>query len=315
MPRTVIEYKCLLISPSDVEEERNALTDLVGKWNAQIGQALGARLDLVRWESHAIPEMGGEPQSIINAQLAEESDFGIAVFWSRLGTPTQRHESGSVEEIRHLMGRGARVLVYFSKKPVPKERLDIEQYKMLEQFRDELLKEGLLGEYNDVPHLKEQLQLHLTTVVADLLAKDRPDVSQIGRPPSPILDKPDIRVKTMGGFVPTVDGVKDIISIEVQNHSPMTVFMGMVNIQLKTKGKLFFPRDLVTGEFQRRRELRPGEKFSVNLLPEIIFDKVELDELSHASLSDDIDRIYESDSDSFRELLKPLWEKYRDERA
>jgi hypothetical protein len=92
MPRTVIEYKCLLISPSDVEEERNALTDLVGKWNAQIGQALGARLDLVRWESHATPEMGGEPQSIINAQLVEESDFGIAVFWNTALGKIQRRK-------------------------------------------------------------------------------------------------------------------------------------------------------------------------------------------------------------------------------
>jgi hypothetical protein len=68
------------------------LTDLVGKWNAQIGQALGARLDLVRWESHATSEMGGEPQSIINAQLVEESDFGIAVFWNTALGKIQRRK-------------------------------------------------------------------------------------------------------------------------------------------------------------------------------------------------------------------------------
>jgi|SRR5947209_8424752 len=61
MPRQIIEYRCLLISPGDVTEERDALTKLVNDWNAQVGNGLGARVDLVRWESHATPDMAGPP--------------------------------------------------------------------------------------------------------------------------------------------------------------------------------------------------------------------------------------------------------------
>jgi len=37
MPRSVLEFSCLLISPSDVEAERNAISEVVTNWNAQFG--------------------------------------------------------------------------------------------------------------------------------------------------------------------------------------------------------------------------------------------------------------------------------------
>ena len=99
MPTPIIEYRCLLISPSDVLEERDALTSLVQRWNAQVGTGLNARLELVRWEFHATPDLSDTAQNVINAQLLESCDLGIAVFWSRLGTPTPTYPSGSIEEI------------------------------------------------------------------------------------------------------------------------------------------------------------------------------------------------------------------------
>jgi hypothetical protein len=61
MPKQVVEYRCLLISPSDVSEERNALTEAGSSWNAQIGFGLGARLELVRWDVNATPDMATPP--------------------------------------------------------------------------------------------------------------------------------------------------------------------------------------------------------------------------------------------------------------
>ncbi len=311
MPKTIIEYKCLLISPCDVEDERDALTKLSLNWNAQIGQALNAKVDLVKWESHGTPEMGGEPQSILNKQLVDNCDFGIAVFWSRLGTPTENYDSGSVEELRKLMDRGARVLIYFSKQSIPQEILNTEQYNKLQEFKEDIKKEGLLGEYNDIPNLREQVQLHLTSVVVELLSKDRPAIGQLTKPDSTLLHKPDIRVKTSPGFVSSPAGVKNVITVEVQNHSPMVVFTGMINIQLKNKHNLVIVSDPVTGEYQKRRELRPGEKFSMHFYPEAIFEKVRPDEISHVVITDDIDRVYESDPEAFQRIINDYWQKYK----
>jgi hypothetical protein len=119
MPGTVTEYRCLLISPSDVEEEREALLEVVARWNAHDGKALGARVELVRWETHAVPDSGQPAQASLNRQIVDECDFGIAVFWARLGTPTASEHSGSIEEINRLKARGANVLVCFNAAPVP----------------------------------------------------------------------------------------------------------------------------------------------------------------------------------------------------
>lgn len=311
MSKNILEYKCLMISPSDVEEERNTLTELVGNWNAQIGNALDTRLDLVRWESHATPEMGAEAQTILNNQIVDSCDFGIALFWSRLGTPTRQFESGSVEEVRKLINRSARVLVYFSQRAIPKDIFDIAQLTKLEEFRKEIEKEGFLGEYSDIHNLREQVLLHITSVMVNLISKDRHSIGQLGNITTISQQKPDIRIKTTLGFISTPAGVKDVFIIEIQNHSPMVVFTGIVEIKLKNKYKIVVPIDSVTGEYQRRRALQPGEKFSFHILPEKLFEQVAPDDIAHVVVTDDIDRTYESESEQLQWVLNELWKKYK----
>jgi hypothetical protein len=83
----------------------------------------------------------------------------------------------------------------------------------------------------------------------------------------------------------------------------MTVFLGNVQIKLKDNRTLFPPTDAINKEYQRRRELRPGESFSFNILPSTILEKVTVDDVACAMVSDDIDRVYESDQDSIQSLL------------
>jgi hypothetical protein len=179
MPRTVREYHCLLISPSDVEAECTALIDLIVRWNAHIGRGLDARVELVPWESHATPDMSAPAQTVINRQLVDRCEIGIAIFWSRLGTPTAQYASGSVEEIYWLRERGARVLIYFSTKPIPQERLRDDQFVRLQAMREQFESEGLLARYTSTENLREQVMLHLTSDVADLLVNDRPDIAPV----------------------------------------------------------------------------------------------------------------------------------------
>lgn len=123
MAKDVREYRCLLISPSDVEAERDAVTQLVTAWNAQIGNALRVRIELVKSESHATPDASKPPQDVINERLLDDCDLGIAVFWARMGTPTRKRQRGSLEEVYRLLERRVRVLVYFNNSPIPQDRL------------------------------------------------------------------------------------------------------------------------------------------------------------------------------------------------
>lgn len=309
MPRTVLEYKCLLISPSDVKEERLGLTKCVELWNAQIGDALGAKVELVKWETHSSPEMSGEPQQVLNQQIVDHCDLGVAVFWYRLGTPTKNHESGSIEEIDRMSQSGKRVLVYFCSRAIPQEALDGDQFSKLQLVKKSLQEKGLLGSYNDAENLIQQFQLHLTKVISELLSKDKSDISHFQNLQPVTLPKPDIRIKIKGGFAGTLTGIEDILIIEVQNHSPMTVFLGNVVLRLKTGNAFFAAYDAITKEYQKRRELRPGQNFSFNMSPQVIIKHTAIDDIICASVSDDIERTYESKQGEIPELLKSILER------
>ena len=73
-------------------------------------------LEPVREETHVTLEMGKSPQEIIN-KTVEQCDVMIAVFWTRIGSPTDRAESGSMEEIKAFLKADKPVLLYFSKRP------------------------------------------------------------------------------------------------------------------------------------------------------------------------------------------------------
>ena len=310
VPRTVIEYKCLLISPGDVQDERAALTDTVAQWNAQIGNALGAKVELVKWETHSAPEMSGEPQTVLNQQIVDHCDFGVAVFWYRLGTPTNNYASGSIEEINRIGESGKRLLVYFCSRAIPQDALTTDQYQKLQETKKELQQKGLLGTYSDTSNLQQQFQLHLTKVITDLLAKDRTEISQFQNLQPTTLSKPDVRVKVNGAFVTGYEGVEDIVSVDVQNHSPMTVFLGNVVLRLKGGNVLFPAADAVTKEFQRRRELMPGQKFSFHISPKVIFEHTDINNILCAAVSDDIERTYESDGEALRMILQSMINKH-----
>lgn len=309
MPKEILEYRCLLISPGDVQKERDAIANSVAHWNAQVGDALGARLELVRWETHSAPDISAPPQEVLNSQIVEDCDLAVAVFWYRLGTPTENYKSGSIEELEKIRESGKRVLVYFCSQAIPQGALNDDQFQKLQEVKKKYQQQGLLGSFSDTENLQKQFILHLTKVITELISKDRSELSQLRELQSSTLPKPDVRVKVKGGFVAMPVGeVENILIIEVQNHSQMTVFLGNVQIKLKDNRTLFPPTDAITKEYQKRRELRPGERFSFNILPSTILDKVAVEDVVCAVVSDDIDRTYESDQDSIQSLLSSFIE-------
>src|SRR5690242_18268481 len=127
MPRSIQEYRCLLISPADLTNEREAVKNLIARWNAEIGGLFSTRIEAVGWELDAVPDAAAPAQTVLNRQIVDSADFGIALFWTRLGTPTQHGRSGSVEEIERLLAKNARVLVYFSSAPIAPSLVNSEQ--------------------------------------------------------------------------------------------------------------------------------------------------------------------------------------------
>ena len=177
MPENLLTYQCLIISPGDVESERLTVVATLDRWNASIGRALDVRVEAVRWETHARPEMGAPPQDIVNQQIVDGSDFAIAVFGSKLGTPTMSFPSGSVEEVERLVAADVQVMVYFSAGSHP-NNVDVDQLQALRRFQESLRPRGLYFEFADESELRDHVTHHVTFLLSQLAKRDRyPDTS------------------------------------------------------------------------------------------------------------------------------------------
>ena len=178
MPFKSETYRVLIASPSDLEEERQAATEVVNDWNALNAAAESTVLLPVKWETHATPETSVRPQGAINRQLVTNSDLLIGMFWTRIGTDTGVAESGTVEEIDQFVAAGKPAMLYFSSRPIDPNKVDLKQFKKLRQFKDETYKAALVGGYASTAELKTQLLRDVTNSVRQMKGgrrANRPD--------------------------------------------------------------------------------------------------------------------------------------------
>ncbi|NEO66807.1 MAG: hypothetical protein F6J98_43140 [Moorea sp. SIO4G2] len=96
--------KIFLASPSDVRMERDYVEKVVEEINRTTALSKGVRLEVVRSEKNAYPSFGQGGQAALNSQISnnvllmEDYELFVGIMWNRLGTPTPRAESGTVEE-------------------------------------------------------------------------------------------------------------------------------------------------------------------------------------------------------------------------
>jgi hypothetical protein len=157
----------IIASPSDVAEERQIVRDVVMEWNAVHARHRSVALLPVSWETHSSPELGGRPQQMINDRLLAHADLLVGIFWTRVGSPTGKAISGSVEEIEAHHQKGKPVMLYFSEKPAALANLDHDQYFQLQKFRDWARGKGLVGTFEDRDDFRIKFQRELQIILQD----------------------------------------------------------------------------------------------------------------------------------------------------
>jgi len=165
MAYNAVVCNVMIASPGDVQEERNMAREVVWNWNYLHSERTKIILMPITWETHSAPDMGDRPQAIINKQVLERCDLLIGIFWTRLGTPTGREASGTVEEIKKHCERGRPAMLYFSTAPVRQDSVDRKQYEDLMRFKEECQKQGLIVTYDQASDFREVLPAHLIRTV------------------------------------------------------------------------------------------------------------------------------------------------------
>lgn len=105
-------YNVMIVSPSDISEEREIAKDVFYRWNELNSRFHKIVFSVLGYDINAHADSGTHPQESLNHQLLKQADLIIAIFWTKLGTPTTEYSSGSVEEItKHIQEGKKRIYI------------------------------------------------------------------------------------------------------------------------------------------------------------------------------------------------------------
>jgi hypothetical protein len=155
----------MIACPSDVATERQVIKDVIQEWNSINSEDRQIVLMPISWQTHSSPKMGERAQEVINKQVLEHCDLLVALFWTRLGSPTGKSRSGTVEEIEKHLDSGKPTIIYFSSAPVRLDSVDDKQYKILQEFRRECEQRGLIEIYESIAEFRDKFARQLAQTV------------------------------------------------------------------------------------------------------------------------------------------------------
>jgi len=183
--------------------------------------------------------MSDRPQAVINSQVLEHCDVLIAIFWTRLGTPTGEFASGTAEEIEKHLAAEKPAMIYFSNAPVVPDSINPGQYQAMTEFRDSLMQRGLVSMYDDAPSFRNDLFRHLSqTVIRDFTETD---------------GMPEIAVPTQSDDPAIGDAARELLLATVSDRSGRIMYLKYIGgTDISTNGRNFVddrnPRTLARWE-------------------------------------------------------------------
>ena len=186
--RTETVLSIFLAAPGDVSEECGRLDRIVTDLNSSMARRTGVRLELMRWNRDASPTIANSPQDGINSQIPEY-DILIGILWHTIGTPTENHASGTVEEYELAKAQHAEnsesveIMFYFKTSPPRSLKdLDTKQYQGVLDFKERIGKEGVLyAEFQSIEEFSSKIQMDLSKYMLDRRAPDA-EVQAFGAP-------------------------------------------------------------------------------------------------------------------------------------
>jgi len=140
-------------------------------------------VELVGWETHAWPGFGEDAQDVINRQI-EPYEIFVGVMWKRLGTPTGRAASGTVEEFtrayeRWGVHRVPHLMFYFSRAPIDPRQDDMAQAKAVVDFQQHLQAlGGFVREYAGIKDFRQKVYRDLYRQLTDTRGDPADDLPQ-----------------------------------------------------------------------------------------------------------------------------------------
>ena len=185
----------LMIScPSDVKTEVEIIQKVVDNINNSIGMSMDIFVKTLHWSKNVIPKAGDPPQSIINKQLVDKADAVIAIFGNKIGAPTQKYDSGTIEEIEEMIKQRKQVFVYFSEKPVKLSEINTDAVAQIKKFKETYKDRGIYVEYESDEEFSEIVSRNLTSYLTEQIANEANRINENTRFDSSIMDNAEVDI-------------------------------------------------------------------------------------------------------------------------
>lgn len=123
------------------------------------------------WETDTVPEINIRPQESINKQILHNSDIMIAMFWTKLGSPTGKDQSGTVEEINQFISSEKPVALYFSDKKYSPSTIDPMQLEALRAYQSSIRDNSYYNVFKSTSEIKELVLKYLNVTASEITKK------------------------------------------------------------------------------------------------------------------------------------------------
>jgi hypothetical protein len=178
------KYKLFLASPGDTKEERQIVTEIINDINNTFGSRENFFIELLKWETTVYPDFGEYSQAVINKKIGVDYDIFVGLMWKRFGTPTDKADSGTVEEFelayqRFKNGEEIKIMFYFNSSALPQDS-DFTQFSKVGEFKKRVISlGGLYWNYNDLKSFEKLFRNHITNQILDSRKNVKPEQIEI----------------------------------------------------------------------------------------------------------------------------------------
>ncbi len=155
------------------------MSSVIDELNRTTAKFLSIKLELISWETSVFPAFGEDAQDVINKQIRDDYDIFIGIMGARFGSPTNRFESGTLEEFVRAYSKykqhpqSVTLMMYFKNVHIPMNEIDVTQISKIKDFKKSLgEKGGLYWEYNNTEDFKDLVRNHLNLLLPSLLEKN-----------------------------------------------------------------------------------------------------------------------------------------------
>lgn len=175
MAQTITLYKIFVASPSDLNDERGLIEEIVDELNLSTFNNSDIKIELVKWETHVNPGVGKYPQQVINTDINNDYDVFIGLLWSKFGTPTEEYDSGTEEEFYNAYSKyqelpsSVKIMFYFKQAAIPMDKIDTDSIASIRKFKSGLGEKGVLyWDYNTTEEFQKLLRIQLTRKIQEI---------------------------------------------------------------------------------------------------------------------------------------------------